>query len=56
MSMDVLYLLDTNVLVHYLRGDSTGDFIRQKYNLLLHEPKPLLSVVTDGELRSLARQ
>ena len=50
------YLLDTNILVHQIRDDATGAFIRERYNLLVQEPKPLLSVVSDGELRSLIFQ
>lgn len=51
-----LYLLDTNILVHLVRGDAIGEHVRATYTLTLLEPKPLLSVVTEGELRSLAYQ
>lgn len=50
------YLLDTNIMVHQVRGDATGEEIRERYNLLALEPKPLISVVSDGELRSLILQ
>jgi len=54
--MAVLYLLDTNILVHQVRRDAVGERIRQLYAPLLAEPQPLISVVTEGELRSLGFQ
>ena len=51
-----LYLLDTNILVHLVRRDALGQEILANYALLTIEPKPLISVVTDGELRSLTYQ
>jgi len=54
--MSILYLLDTNILVHQVRRDAVGERIRELYAPLLAEPRPLISVVTDGELRSLGFQ
>lgn len=54
--MSDLYLFDTNILVHLVRDDSTGQHIRSKYSPFLTEPRPFICVVTDGELRSLALQ
>ena len=51
-----LYLLDTNVLVHFVRGSTVWEFMRDTYRPLTTEPKPLISVVTAGEIRSLAIQ
>jgi tRNA(fMet)-specific endonuclease VapC len=51
-----LYLLDTNILVHYVRGSPLWYSIIQRYQLLLIDPIPILSVVTEGEVRSLARR
>jgi tRNA(fMet)-specific endonuclease VapC len=51
-----LYLLDTNVLVHLVRGDSVWQRVRAKYQPLVVDPRPIISVVTAGELRSLALQ
>lgn len=51
-----LYLLDTNVLVHYVRASNVWEQVRSKYQPLLIEPRPVISVVTVGELRSLALQ
>lgn len=54
--MSTLYFLDTNILVHLVRDDATGQHIKRKYRLLTTEPRPLISGVTEGELRSLAYQ
>jgi hypothetical protein len=50
------YLLDTNILVHFVRDDRLGQYINAKYALLMVEPRPLVSIVTVGELGSLAEQ
>ncbi len=49
-------VLDTNILVHYVRDDATWEVVRTDYQLLVVEPTPVLSIVSAGELRSLARQ
>ncbi len=51
-----LLILDTNILVHNVRQDLMWEKIREDYQLLVVEPTPLISIVTAGELRSLARQ
>ena len=51
-----LYQLDTNILLHYVRGDALWERVRDTYHLLLAVPTPVICVVTDGELRSLAIQ
>jgi tRNA(fMet)-specific endonuclease VapC len=51
-----LYIIDTNILVHYVGDDGTWSRLRTDYQLLLIEPIPILSIVTTGELRSLALQ
>ena len=51
-----LRVLDTNILVHYVREDATWETVRNDYQLLVVEPTPVISIVTVGELRSLARQ
>jgi tRNA(fMet)-specific endonuclease VapC len=54
-SIPPLYLLDTNVLVHLVRGDQVWARVRATYQpLLIDDPRPIISVVTAGELRSLA--
>ena len=56
MTAPVLYLLDTNILVHFVRANRLWAWIRGRYDLLATAPRPLISVVTVGELRSLALQ
>jgi tRNA(fMet)-specific endonuclease VapC len=51
-----LCLLDTNVLIHYVRGSEVWKRVRDKYQPLTAEPRPVISVVTVGEIRSLALQ
>jgi len=51
-----LYLSDINILVHYVRDDATWEKLRTDYELLLIDPTPIISIVTAGELRSLAMQ
>src|SRR5262245_21101677 len=50
-----LVLLDTNVLVHLVRGRDFGRAIDQSYGLRTRPDRPLISVVTVGEMLSLAR-
>lgn len=54
--MGTLYVLDTNILVHFVRDSPVWARMREEYQLLLIEPKPQICVVTAGELRSLAHQ
>lgn len=54
--MAELYLLDTNILVHSIRQDPIGQYIKATYSPLTINPRPLISIVTEGELRSLANQ
>jgi tRNA(fMet)-specific endonuclease VapC len=51
-----LYLLDTNVLVHFVRASEVWGRVRDRYRPLTADPRPVVSVVTAGELRSLALQ
>ena len=55
-SLPLLYLLDTNILVHLVRADSVWSRVRTTYQPLLTDPRPMISVITAGELRSLALQ
>lgn len=54
--MAVLFLFDTNILVHLVRSDTLGEEIKANYAPYTRDPKPLICVVSDGELRSLALQ
>ncbi|NOT63226.1 MAG: PIN domain-containing protein [Acidobacteria bacterium] len=54
--MSELYLFDTNILVHLVRDDATGQQIRARYQPFSYDPQPRFCSVTEGELRSLALQ
>ena len=47
-------VLDTNILVHLLRGDQTGQAIEREYKVGQRTPRAVISVVTKGELKALA--
>jgi hypothetical protein len=51
-----LYLLDTNILVHYVRGSPVWRHVRDTYAPLTITPTPLFCMVSEGEIRSLALQ
>lgn len=51
------YLLDTNILLHYVRGSVLARQIEAKYHLTVAtDPTdaPLISIVSEGEIRKLA--
>lgn len=50
------YVLDSNVFVGYVRDASYGRYIDQEYDPLGSNNIALISVVTKGELQSLAYQ
>ena len=54
--MPTIYFLDTNILVHLIRRDALGQYLINNYSLYSLDPRPLISDVTEGELRSLAIQ
>lgn len=47
-------VLDTNVLVHAVRGSRTWQRIKDLRNPLMVEPRPNYAVVTEAELRALS--
>lgn len=49
-----LVLLDTNVLVQLIRKSALGERIESEYQLSSRQERPLISVVTVGEMRALA--
>ena len=49
-----LVLLDTNVLVHLIRGNPVGQRIADDHGLRQRAERPLISIVTVGELKALA--
>lgn len=50
------YLLDTNIVLTYLRNNETAQKIEKELNLFSVENTLLISVVTVGELKSIAIQ
>jgi tRNA(fMet)-specific endonuclease VapC len=50
-----LILLDTNVLVHWCRQDSTGIHLKTHYKLEERSERPLYSSITEGELFALVK-
>ncbi len=52
----MIYLFDTNILVHYIRQSAVKSFVEQTYNPADATNKAVISVVSVGEIRSLAIQ
>lgn len=52
--MNVLYLLDTNVVLALVRGQALGATIDATFSLSAGKRRPAISVVTHGEVRVLA--
>ncbi len=50
------YVLDTNILLFYLREPRTKAYIEQLYNPFGTSNNPIISIVTVGEIKSIARQ
>lgn len=50
-----LLMLDTNVVVHLIRQDMSGQRLLQQYRLDQRPERPLFSTVTEGEIMGLAR-
>lgn len=56
MAEQPLYLLDTNILVAFIRAGPLGKHIDTEYQPRQAKFKPLVSIVSIGEILSLARQ
>lgn len=54
MALILRFLLDTNILIHLIRGSALGQWIESQYALTGAAQVPLISSVTEGELRSFA--
>ena len=50
------YLWDTNILLYYLNNTTTAKQIEQRYNLLSFKKRQVISVVSLGEIKSLAKR
>jgi tRNA(fMet)-specific endonuclease VapC len=55
MAAPIGYLLDTNILVHVIRGKATGQAIDANFGLRAMLNRCVISVVSVGEMYSLAR-
>ena len=55
MSAPPLYILDTNILLALVRGKELGQRIDDAYGLSSSPRRPIISIVTEAELRTLAR-
>lgn len=49
-----LFLLDTNIVLTLVRGNALATFIDGKFGLRASKVRPMISVVTHGEVRVLA--
>lgn len=52
----MLYLLDTNILLAYLRKNSVWEYVEEHYQPFTTPHQALIAVVTAGEILSLALQ
>ncbi|NJC27658.1 type II toxin-antitoxin system VapC family toxin [Neolewinella antarctica] len=48
------YVLDTNVLLYYVRDGETRNYIAKEYDPFSQEDQPVISIVTLGEIYVLA--
>lgn len=53
--MSKAYLLDTNIIVHLIRGSAVGKSIDAEFGLRSTMTQSVISVVTVGEMYALAR-
>lgn len=56
MTEGELFLVDTNVVVHYVRASWLADEVESRFNLRHRQERPLLCVVSIGELFALTRK
>lgn len=56
MTRSDLFILDTNILVHLIRDSPIGRWATLHFDLRNHLSRPLISVVTAGEILAFARK
>lgn len=56
MSDSGLLLLDTSVVLHVMRGKATGEALDRSFGLRARPDRPLLSLISVGELLAFANQ
>jgi len=52
---DDLLILDTTILVHWVRQDRTGQYLKSTYALDERSERPLFSTISEGEIFGLAK-
>ena len=52
----IKYLLDTNILLAYVRWQGLAQYIEATFQLGARQPTPVISIVTEAEIRVLAAQ
>jgi predicted nucleic acid-binding protein len=50
------FLLDTNILIHLVRSNRLGEVIDSRFHLRARSERPLVCVVTVGEVLALAKK
>ncbi len=50
------YFLDTGILLGYIRGSGYAEYVEHQFKLMEASSIPLISIVTVGEIYSLAEQ
>lgn len=50
-----LLILDTNIVIHLVRGSVVGQAVDSRFQLRARPERPLISVVTLGEALAFAR-
>ena len=56
MSGSGLLLLDTSVVLHVVRGKATGEALDRAFGLRARPDRPLISILTVGELLAFAQR
>lgn len=49
-------IFDSNILLHYVRRNPLAEVVEARYALTTADPAPIISIVTEGEMRALALQ
>lgn len=49
-------ILDTNILVYWMRGRTAGEWLRTEYDLSNRSPRPVVPVVVVAEIQAFARR
>lgn len=53
---EALILLDTNIVLYLLRGKAAGQWIKQNYQLDTRTVRPLVSMISVGEILAIAER